>query len=233
MPKQEGFGFSDLGFWPVISVVKCIGTLSLAKSQSFQLDEDLATVSCVYAVAKWDYYNTLYMWLVLKTTWKLQLEQYVAAHEIKSVSCEAHSTSTFQTLHFPPICIWLQWKWRRSVKSCVRQPQAACLCLTGSILEQPSCASWESETGEIGYSHCNPWEDNVLTYPAEPTTVDQVINTVEYTPVFLRLLLNNWFLSFLYGAIVIHVYSLTQTDGVVYSNAPAATVIVSLLYIQK
>lgn len=39
------------------------------------------------------------MWLVLETTWKLQLEQYVAAHEINSVSCEAHQLSKHCTFH--------------------------------------------------------------------------------------------------------------------------------------
>lgn len=43
-----------------------------------------------------------------KTTWKLQLEQYVAVHEINSVGTEARSTTTFPTLNFPPIFKQLQ-----------------------------------------------------------------------------------------------------------------------------
>lgn len=118
-PKQEWFGLPDLGFWPGMSLV--IGTLpSLARLQSFPLAVDLAAVGSVSFVGKWDYYNTC-MW---KTTWKLLLEQYVAACEMNSISCEAHSTST---PHVPAICTWLQQNWQCSVKSCMRRPQPACL----------------------------------------------------------------------------------------------------------
>lgn len=106
-PPKQGFGLSDLEFWPDMSLVA--GTSSfLARLQPFPLAEDITAVSWVYVVAKWDYYKALYMWLVLKTTWNLQLEQYVAACVINNVSCKARTTSTFRTRHVPSICIWLQ-----------------------------------------------------------------------------------------------------------------------------
>lgn len=89
----------------------------------------------------------------LKTTWKLQLEQDVVIHEINSAGSEAHSTTTFSALNFPPSFIWLQ-------SGSVRQLQAACLCGRGSILEQLSCAGLESETGDIGQPHCIPWQSS-------------------------------------------------------------------------
>lgn len=48
--NKKDLGFL-MGFWPVASLVNCIGALfPLAKMQSFCLDEDHATVSYAYAL---------------------------------------------------------------------------------------------------------------------------------------------------------------------------------------
>lgn len=56
------------------------------------------------------HYNTLYMGLLFKTTWKLQLLQNAAAWLLSGAKQSLHTSPILQSFHWLPISYWVQFK---------------------------------------------------------------------------------------------------------------------------
>lgn len=118
---------------------------------------------------------------------------------------------------FAPVCTWLWWPcgcWGRSW----RQPGSVSQVMLQSTQAVPA---GNLELGRQGILTAVP--DSPVSSPLGQSPQLSIKWSTQWSvhQFCSDLCCNDWLLIFLYRSTVIHVYSLTQAGGVVYSNAPS------------
>ncbi|XP_062831034.1 probable RNA-directed DNA polymerase from transposon BS [Anolis carolinensis] len=78
--------------------------------QPYLEKSDLATVVDALVTSRLDYCNALYVGLPVKTVWKFQLVQRLAARFLTGAGYREHTMPLLKQLHWPPINCWAQFK---------------------------------------------------------------------------------------------------------------------------